>query len=378
MAGTIVYIGGFEMPDKNAAAHRVLNNAKILRDQGYEVIFIGTDKDLAYSSRITETKMIAQGFTCFAVPYPRSARQWVDYLAAIDRYIELLESLKDVSAVVFYNFQAVAMQRLMNYCKKTGIICIADVTEWRSAKGEKLHYRLLKDSDTWYRMHILHKRMDGLIVISSYLQDYYREVTATVCIPTLIDLSEEKWLNPYDKDTECLRLVYAGNPGRKDKIGCLIEALTSVKRKYQLDVIGLTLEDYLKMEIRHEQFLQSNSTIVFHGRLPHLKTLEFVKKANYSCFFRDNDRVTQAGFPTKLAEAISCGTPVLTNKTSDLQVYFRNEKNGILLENMDAKTIADAIESAPEVIKTENMVFDYRSFGESMGLFLDRLKVHKE
>lgn len=26
--GTIVYIGGFEMPDKNAAAHRVLNNAK--------------------------------------------------------------------------------------------------------------------------------------------------------------------------------------------------------------------------------------------------------------------------------------------------------------------------------------------------------------
>ena len=28
--GTILYIGGFELPDKNAAAHRVLSNGKIL------------------------------------------------------------------------------------------------------------------------------------------------------------------------------------------------------------------------------------------------------------------------------------------------------------------------------------------------------------
>ena len=37
--GSIIYIGGFELPDKNAAAHRVLNNAKIIRELGYEVFF---------------------------------------------------------------------------------------------------------------------------------------------------------------------------------------------------------------------------------------------------------------------------------------------------------------------------------------------------
>ena len=30
--GSIVYVGAFMMPDKNAAAHRVLNNAKIFKE----------------------------------------------------------------------------------------------------------------------------------------------------------------------------------------------------------------------------------------------------------------------------------------------------------------------------------------------------------
>ena len=40
MNDEIIYIGGFELPDKNAAAHRVLGNAKILRELGYKVILI--------------------------------------------------------------------------------------------------------------------------------------------------------------------------------------------------------------------------------------------------------------------------------------------------------------------------------------------------
>ena len=35
----IIYIGGFELPDKNAAAQRVIGNSKALRDLGYETVF---------------------------------------------------------------------------------------------------------------------------------------------------------------------------------------------------------------------------------------------------------------------------------------------------------------------------------------------------
>lgn len=42
----ILYIGGFELPDKNAAAQRVVSNAKLCRDLGYEVTLIGVDKSI--------------------------------------------------------------------------------------------------------------------------------------------------------------------------------------------------------------------------------------------------------------------------------------------------------------------------------------------
>ena len=42
----VLYIGGFELPDKNAAAHRVISNAFLLRELGYEVSFIGISEDI--------------------------------------------------------------------------------------------------------------------------------------------------------------------------------------------------------------------------------------------------------------------------------------------------------------------------------------------
>ena len=41
----ILYIGGFELPDKNAAAQRVVANAKALKKIGYEVLFLGVTKN---------------------------------------------------------------------------------------------------------------------------------------------------------------------------------------------------------------------------------------------------------------------------------------------------------------------------------------------
>ena len=40
MKKTVLYIGGFQLPDKNAAALRVLGNAKILTELGYRVVFL--------------------------------------------------------------------------------------------------------------------------------------------------------------------------------------------------------------------------------------------------------------------------------------------------------------------------------------------------
>ena len=365
----ILYIGGFELPDKNAAAHRVLNNAKILREQGEKVIFVGIDKNLPYNSNIIDTQSDVQGFCSYAVPYPKGKKQWIDYLTAINRYIELIDYLGDIKAIILYNFQSVAMRKIIDYCEKKGIKCLADVTEWRTAKGEDFVYRILKESDTWYRMHILHRKMDGLIVISRYLEKYYQDCKNVTYIPALTDLSEKKWENPYKKSEGILYLVYAGNPGFKDKINVLIEALMRVERQYCLDVIGISLEQYLDRNPQHTSFLAGNEKIVFHGQLSHIEALEYVKKANYSCFFRDDDRVSKSGFPTKFAEAISCGTPVLSNRTSNLEEYIEDDKNGILINDISPDNIKKSLERCPYKLQVQSDCFDFRQFIKLLDMY---------
>lgn len=368
--GVILYIGGFELPDKNAAAHRVLSNAKIFRELGKKVVFIGVDKTLSWNSNILTTRMEVQGFDAYSLPYPKGSKSWLKYLTDIKDYVEICEKLGNVEMMILYNFQAIAMKRLMGYCKKKGIKCCADVTEWRSAKGEGVVYRILKDSDTWYRMHVLHKRLDGLIVISRYLENYYKDCKNVAYIPVLVDCSEKKWENNYEKSSDVLKLVYAGNPGRKDRLDKLIEGLDKVERKYLLDVIGISKEQYLNYYPEHSEILKRHTDIVFHGRMPHLETLDYVKRANYSCFFREDDRVSRAGFPTKFVEAISCGTPVITNKISDICEYMSTNKNGVLVGNMSEIEEDQHLRDLPYVMETQKELFDYIHYRSPIKHFL--------
>ena len=39
--GTIIYYGGFTLPDKSASANRVVSNGKIFASLGYETVFVG-------------------------------------------------------------------------------------------------------------------------------------------------------------------------------------------------------------------------------------------------------------------------------------------------------------------------------------------------
>ena len=361
--GTILYIGGFELPDKNAAAHRVLSNAKIFRELGKKVVFIGVDKTLSPNFTIFETKKDVQGFESYSIPYPTGGKNWLKFLTSIEDYIAISKNIDNLEMVVMYNFQSVAMKKMMLYCKKNNIKCCADVTEWRSAKGEGIIYRLLKDSDTWYRMKVLHKKMDGLIVISRYLEKYYNNCRNVIYVPALVDCSEEKWTNTFEKSTGSLHLVYAGNPGRKDKIDILIQSLKKVKRMVVLDIIGISYEEFKNYFPKLE--IDTDSNIKFHGRLSHLETLDYVKKANYSIFFRDDNRVSKSGFPTKFVESIASGTPVITNNTSNINEFIYGAKsNGIIIDNLDCDSIEKIIEKAPNLMNVDRGCFDYNNYLE--------------
>lgn len=363
---SILYIGAFELPDKNAAAHRVLNNAKIMRELGKNVIFVGISKGQNSNVDILTTKTLVQGFEAYSVAYPSNKKEWLMQISGIEAYRKVMDTIEELECVVFYNFYSVAMIRLMKYCRKCGIRCIADVTEWYAPSGTSLR-GIIRKADVFLSMHFVHKKMDGIISISKFIKNYYRSVKKNEYIPALVDKNEAKWTIIKNARTDnCLRLVYAGNPGRKDRIDRLIEALKTVNRNYYLDVIGITKDDYLVMYPEHKAFLEQSSSIVFHGRLSHLETLQYVANADFACFFREVDRVSKAGFPTKFAEAISCGTPVITNTTSNLEDFTKDGKNCILLENNNPVEIAKVLNEVKDYPVVDSALFDYHNYAEGM------------
>jgi hypothetical protein len=77
MQKTILYIGGFELPDRNAAAQRVIANAKILSALGFKVVLIGLDKSIKTNKFVVDNYNTFEGFTYYNLKYPVSLYEWL-------------------------------------------------------------------------------------------------------------------------------------------------------------------------------------------------------------------------------------------------------------------------------------------------------------
>lgn len=348
----ILYVGGFQLPESNAAAQRVVGIAKGLRDIGYDVIFLNSLKNTDISG-VAEKEYF--GFKCYE--YGREKN--VDYLISAKTTLDFAERLHP-DAIIAYNYPAIALNRIHKYCKANRIKLYADVTEWYNATGKNLIACLIKGIDTTYRMRVVHKKLDGIIAISRYLYDYYKDYTNTVLIPPTVDVTDAKWQAADKKHQEYVSFVYAGVPyASKERLDLIVSAVDEVSKKVavRLNIVGITKEQFESLYTWKDPLPES---VVFWGRVEHQKALEIVEESDWSIILRENSRLVKAGFPTKLVESISCGTPVIANRFSNVFDYL-TEKNSICVENMDS--IADYIVQACEKdCAVDRKVFDFHRY----------------
>lgn len=366
----ILYIGGFELPDKNAAAQRVLSIAKAWRDAGIEVVFLGVSKCNGESD-IFKTKECIQGFSTYSIPYPQKKMEWIDYLVNIEPVKQLINSFETLDGVVCYNYQAVAFEKLRRYCKQSGIKIYSDCTEWYNTAGTNLIFKLLKGGDTWYRMTVVQKKLDGMIVISDYLKDYYRSCKNVVVIPPLVDVEEEKWSEKSKNLGNMVNFIYAGMPGNKDKIWEIIIAYRNLAKNYKckLWVVGISKEQFLTSypAVKEEDI---PDTVVFLGRVSHKESIAYLKGADCSLVIRDSTRTNNAGFPTKFAEAITLGVGVIATDISDLGKYSDRLGNVLIVKGSLYNTMESFILRGMHKMQP-NSLFDYRNWAEQLVMFLD-------
>ena len=374
--GTIVYIGGFEMPDKNAAAHRVLNNAKIFRKLGYHVVFCGVDREKE-SKELKTTKI--DSFDSIPVKYPTNKAEWLVSLLDFSHIRKVIESYNDVKYIVSYNMHAKPLSNLIRYARKRNVKLIADITEWYENRFSLDPVRFVKWYDTKKVMTKLYKKMDGIIAISSFLDVYYTPFVENIIrIPPLVDLNEEKWIPSEPTEEQSVEFVYAGSPGKnKDRIDLIVDCFYELRdRDFKFNVLGISGEQFLDSYPGFRGKIEAlGQKIRFWGRVSHKSSIDSLYHADYCIFLRDRTRKNMAGFPTKFVECVTTGVGIIVNDFSNIKDYFPLN-NSVLLDAINADALKNTIDQKIREGKIKHMplrTFDYSNEITNVESFLGRL-----
>lgn len=372
----IIYIGNFFFPMGNAAGKRVYANGKILQKLGYNVLFIGQDKQLCCDKCLKSTENLYDGFYHYAYSYPRTNVEWMRYKKAFNLLVEFVEQdlINNLEFIIIYGSPRFSFFNtlLIKYFKRRGVRIIADSVDWLTTKTNNIFFDIVKTFHYSYQNSYINKCSDGVIVISEYLEAYYKNAgIKTVLIPPLSVIDNELILiNNENYKT----LVYAGLPFRKgqvirdlntlkDRIDKTIVLLYKVKEKggnFVFNIYGFTKDEYLKVIPSQVKYVEGlGKSIQFHGMKLNEEVTKEISKADFTILVRDVNRDTTAGFPTKISESISCGTPVITTKTSDLENYIIDGVHGFYIniddENEAVKEVINAISSKRENILNMKM-----------------------
>lgn len=350
---TIIIVGQSRFPEGDPGAVRMYSFAKTLVGMGYNVLVIGLGP-------------IAQGFQRYkGIRYLslRQSSRYSSYLGFSFRLIRTIKKYKRktiIHAIILGPSMMDVFLSLKKYCTKNQIILIKDVTEWYSPSEFKLGRfsvsYLMNDMEN----RLLIDRSVRTISISTYLEHYFRnKKIPTERIPIYFDQSE------YNKEketpTDTLRLLYAGFPSKEANMYLILKGLSllddlSLKR-LNFVLIGVSLSQVQVLFSQEKNVLERiMPSLTILGRVPRSEVLENLLKCDFTVLLRDGqERYAKAGFPTKVIESISNSVPVIMNFTSDISLYFADNKNCIEVKGSTAIAFCDSLRRALSLTVSEKI-----------------------
>ncbi len=398
MKKKIVYIGKFLFPNGNAEGKLVYSNGRILNKLGYDLVFIGVnEKKINFS----KSKVMIDNFESYSIPLNNSLLNILSYIKINREIINFLKQNHScIAAVISYGTPTFSffILQLVNFCKAYKVPFIANVVDMSSTShGTKLE-RIAKFLDRYFLRKVILYKADGIISVSNYIKNYFsKNINNIIVIPPLVsNICDFKQNFEYLKPK--IKLVYAGIPfpldGRKvdvdsykDRLDITIELLAKVyknNKNFEFDIYGLSEEQYLSVVGKHKHLInESKKYIKFFGNLNQDKITEKVSYADFTINLRDVNEMTTAGFSTKFVESISCGTPMITTDTSDLNFYLKDRKNGFFLDINDRKSAVINLTKILSLSKNDinkmkkycltSKVFHYTNYINKMSLFIEKV-----
>lgn len=387
MAKKVLFISASEFPANSAMSVRQFYIAKIFKELGYEVLVLSRGK-------VNNKKIMDFNGVSYLSVSKNNNRIDKFLSRTIYMYLELVNILRnnDFDIVHLAGSSTAILKYLIKYKKRNSkIILTHDSVEWYSPEQFKLGVlsSTYRKKEYW-----MNKGLIGnfnIISISSYLQNYFESKYINVVkIPVVMDVDSIA----YDLNSNKVKrhIIYAGSPGKKDYLNEIVDAVLLLESKQsqmiEISIIGITKEELVKeCSINLKKINQVKDVVKCIGRIKREEVLKELKEADFTILIRpENARYAKAGFPTKVVESLTSGTPVITNITSDLGSYLFDGYNSIIVKDENAVSIRDAIVKAIDIDndklklmkcnarKTSIENFDYHLYVDKLSDFLANAK----
>jgi glycosyltransferase involved in cell wall biosynthesis len=390
----VAVVGPFLFPWGQPGSRRVCGIARSLADAGYRVIVGSGGTEPATLSDLNEGEHPGSISHVGLGELPPSETSALDKSLQIFVYLGkktvawLEAQTSKPSHVISYGGNAQYMYQLSAWCRRNKVPLIVDVVEWydgtHMSGGRFGPFHISAE----VAFHYFYPKSDGIIAISSYLVNHFRQhKSSVICIPPTLDVNEVQ-ISPNAQPSEVLpiSLVYAGSPGKKDLLANVIHGMNQIDpqgQHFRLKVVGPS-------EAQVKSLLKLDALPAFvHvlGRVPQTEISSILQQADFSVLLREPLRFAQAGFPTKFVESMSNGTPVIANITSDLGNYLHDGIEGFIARDHSPEAFAEVLkrvmQSNPSERKNMRVAarkqaeksFDFRNYVNPIKHFLDGIKV---
>lgn len=366
--------GYFNFPRGGAASNYVQSLSKVFQTLNRKVIVISNinldinvDRNEYQGIQVEDVQLREHKFS-----------HYIDFNFLIGKYYkrELLKfSVDSNDLLIAYSRDPLILNTILNIAKSSGSKTCVCLVEWFEKKD---YYRWFINIEYWkFQISFYHTnlRFDYIFPISTYIEDYYKEKNCrTFRLPCLIDTLEYGYKEKtIDKKTI---FIFPGNGKMKDALSETIQAFSMLSdneaKNLEFHICGV---NKLAYKIIHENNLEEylGNRIIVHDWMPYEELVDLYCRAHFMILARSICQMTLANFPSKIPETLSYGIIPICSKVGDYtEIYLKDDKNCLIMEGCDSKTILNAIRKSLNLSnekvrklsdnarKTAKEEFDYR------------------
>lgn len=395
----IFFVPLASLPLGMASTQRLTSLARGVKEAGaFAKILLpcATERSASTSNNMTEGEVFGVPFLYTpGTPFLAASRLgrvlqdikglWVA-LREIARERRLASEQNDQMIVICYTRFILMVMIVSVWCHWLGVKLIAEMCEWPITQSTPM--KLARLRKRLYCRWVV-RFVDGAFPISRYIEQRLLE-KAVLCgkkldmltVPILVDTCETMqaqmpppFTGPY--------ILFSGSPGYLKTIEFLLDMfipLASCDIRLHLVMTGMdpVKHGWLKRAVEKRGLA---GRVLFPGFIPRQDLLAAYRHASALLIPLFSDAQSKARFPTKLAEYLMSGRPVVTNRVGEIERYLCDGKSAFLVDpdrpDLFAESVkyvlshteeADRVGQEGCVIAKES--FDYRIHGKRMLVWL--------